>query len=147
MCVARICKWGELYGGSSGDVNDDVRGMAARSIDEAAFALMADGKDVDAIFCRQEAIQRHVTGTPFRDDEFAQVVRGGASDQGVALQYRGGIDDLFTNRDSEIRCFLFEELEYPFEVGQCLFCEMHLGNGISVQCVWLCGVCSSRQCE
>src|SRR3990167_5357512 len=55
------------------------------------------------VMAKSDLIQRHVTGTPFRDDEFAQVVRGGASDQGVALQYRGGIDELFTNRDGEVR--------------------------------------------
>jgi len=103
--------------------------MAARSIDESALALMADGEDVDAIFCGQEAIQRDVTRVPFRDDEFAQVVRGWASDQWVALQYRGGIDDLFTHRAGEVRCFLFEEFEYPFEVGQCAFGEMHFWHG------------------
>src|SRR3989338_7550728 len=85
------------------------------SIDETAFALVADGEDVDTVFCRQEAIHRHVTGTSFRNDEFAQVVRGRASDQGVALQYRGGIDDLFTGRDGEVQCFLFEKLGYTFE--------------------------------
>jgi hypothetical protein len=31
------------------------------SIDEAAFALVTDGEDIDAIFCGQEAIQRDVT--------------------------------------------------------------------------------------
>ena len=56
-------------------------------------------------------------------------MRGGASDQGVALQYRGGFNDLFTNRDGKVRCFLFEELEYPFEVSQCLFGEINIGHG------------------
>ena len=98
-------------------------------IGEAAFALVADGEDVDAVFGRQESIQRHIAGAPFGDDEFAQVVRGGTTDQGMTLQYRGGIDDFFTDHHGEIRCFVFEELEYPFEVGQCLFGEMHFGHG------------------
>jgi len=29
MCVGRKCKWGALYGSSSGAVNDDGSGMAA----------------------------------------------------------------------------------------------------------------------
>ncbi len=113
-------------------VGEDVHALkCARSIDEAALALVTDGEYVDAIFCGQEAIQRDITRVSFRDDEFAQVVRGGASDQGVALQYRGGIDDFFACHYCKARCFLFEELEYPFEVGQRLFCEMHLGHGES----------------
>lgn len=99
------------------------------SINKAAFALVADGEDVDAIFCGQETVQCDVTGAPFRDNEFAQVVRGGTPNQRVALQYRRGIDDLFTGRDRKFRHFLFEELEYPFEVGQRLLCEIHLGHG------------------
>ena len=50
---------------------------------------MANGKDVDPIVGWQEAIQRNITRSSFRDNQFVQVVRGGASDQGVALQHRG----------------------------------------------------------
>lgn len=86
---------------------------------------MADGEDVDAIFCGQEAIQGDIACATFRDDQFTQVVRSGASDQWVALQYRGGIDDLFANRVGEVRSLLFEEFEYPFEISQRVFSEMH----------------------
>ena len=109
-----------------------IRAYAIRpygSIGEAAFALVADGEDVDAVFGGQEAVQRNIAGMSFGDDEFAQVVRGGATDQGMTLQYRGGIDDFLTDNDGEVRCLLFEELEYPFEVGQRLFGEMHFWHG------------------
>jgi hypothetical protein len=45
--LRRICKWGELYVSCRGHVNGGVR---ACLIDEAAFALVADGEDVNAIF-------------------------------------------------------------------------------------------------
>ena len=60
-----------------------------QSINKLALALMTDSKYFDAIFGRQKAIRRDVTRLPFRDNQFVQVVRGGASDQGVALQHRG----------------------------------------------------------
>ena len=40
--LRRICKWGELYVSCRGHVNGGVR---VRLIDEAAFALVADGED------------------------------------------------------------------------------------------------------
>ena len=51
-----------------------------QSIDKSTFALVANGEDVDAIFERQETIQRNIARASLGDDQFAQVVRGGASD-------------------------------------------------------------------
>ena len=64
-------------------VNEDVRSVC--SVGEATFALVADGEDVDAVVFGQVAIQGDIAGAALRDDEFAQVVRGGATDQRVAL--------------------------------------------------------------
>lgn len=99
------------------------------SIDKTAFALVTDGENVDAIIGWQETIQCDITSTPSRDNEFAQVVWGGTPDQWVALQYCRGIDYLLTDHNGKFRRFLFEELEYPFEVRQSLLCEIHVVHG------------------